>query len=310
MSSPSRIVLGSLSLLLASVTAQTASAQQAWVGEPGSLSVSLDYSYSRSDKVLEGEGADAVFSVDPIFSHTPAFGVEYTPIERLALMATVPVVASSYDYTPGETDLPPHGRYDDGDTHAALQDFRLDVRYMVLDSVVTISPHLAVSIPMSNYETQGYAAAGRGLKMLIFGAALGKYFTSGVPNLYVHGRYEFRLTESYETLFPETAEFGQNKSFMDALLGYYIIDKLEVNAAASMQLAHGGFEFEDYGEASFPVQSFHDALLAESFLHVGGGVSYQALEKLRVSAFVRFFMWGENTRNSDVYGLSLSWDAM
>lgn len=59
-----------------------------------------------------------------------------------------------------------------------------------------------------------------------------------------------------------------------------------------------------------PAQEFHDPLLAESYLHIGGGVSYQALETLRVSAFIRFFMWGENTRNSDVYGLSLSWDAM
>jgi hypothetical protein len=305
MSIPLRIVLGSLSLLFASVTAQTASAQQAWVGDPSSLSVSLDYAYSRSDDIIDEDSF-----LDPIFSHTAAFGIEYTPIEKLGLTATIPVVASSYDYQREPGNLPPHGRYDDGDTHAALQDFRLDVRYMVLDDVVTISPHVSVSIPMSNYETVGYAAAGRGLKMLIFGAALGKYFTSGVPDLYIHGRYEFRLTESFETAFPETARYPQNKSFMDALLGYYILDELEINAAASLQLAHGGFEFANYDDEPLPAQEFHDPLLAESFLHVGGGVSYQALETLRVSAFVRFFMWGENTRNSDIYGLGLSWDAM
>jgi hypothetical protein len=304
MSMPSRILFGSL--LLASVTPQTAVAQQAWVGEPGSLSVSLDYAYSRSDDILD----ESETLVDPIFSHTAALGIEYTPIEKLALIATVPVVASRYDYIDPMTD-PPHGRYDDGNTHTALQDFRLDVRYMVLDDVVTISPHVAVSVPMTNYETVGYAAAGRGLKMLIFGAALGKYFTSGVPNLYIHGRYEFRLTESYEVEgYPALAEFPQNKSFMDALIGYYILDTLEVNAAASLQLAHGGFEFANYAMEPLEAQYYHDPLLAESFLHVGGGLSYQALEKLRVSAFVRFFMWGENTRNSDIYGLSLSWDAM
>jgi hypothetical protein len=57
-------------------------------------------------------------------------------------------------------------------------------------------------------------------------------------------------------------------------------------------------------------QLLHDPLLAEGFMHIGGGLSYQAMEKLRVSAFVRFFIQGENTRNSDVYGLGLSWDAM
>jgi hypothetical protein len=305
MSMSSRIVLGSLSLLLASVTTQSARAQQAWVGDPGSLSVSLDYSYSRSDDIIDEADFD-----DPIFSHTPALGIEYTPIEKLGITATVPAVGSSYDYQGESGNLAPHGRYDDGDTHFALQDFRLDVRYMVLDDVVTISPHLSVSIPMTNYETVGYAAAGRGLKMLILGAALGKYFTSGVPDLYLHGRYEFRLTESYETEFPETAEYGQNKSFMDALLGYYVLDELEINLGAHLQLAHGGFEFADYDDEPEAAQDFHDPLLAESFLHVGGGLSYQALETLRVSAFARFFLWGENTRNSDIYGLGLSWDVM
>jgi hypothetical protein len=309
MSTPSRIVFSSLSLLLASVTTQTAIAQQAWVGEPGSLSLSLDYSYSRSDKVLAEAGED-VADIDPIFSHIAALGIEYTPIDKLALIATIPVVASSYDYDPGQTSLPPHGRYDDGDTHVAPQDFRLDLRYMVLDDVVTLSPHLSVSIPMSNYETVGYASAGRGLKMLVFGAALGKYFTSGVPDLYIHGRYEFRWVEGYETAFPETSEYSQNRSFMDVLLGYYILDELEVNVAANLQHAHGGFEFANFDDEPPVAQYFHDALLAEGFLHVGGGVSYQAMEKLRVSAFVRFFIRGENTRNSDIYGLGLSWDAM
>ena len=305
MSTSSRIVFGSLSLLLASVTTRTAVAQQAWVGDPGSLSVSLDYAYSRSDDVIDEQDG----FTDPIFSHTPAFGIEYTPIEKLALTATIPMVGSSYDYASADTDLPPHGRYDDGNTHWTLQDFRLDARYMVLDDVITISPHVSLSIPMTNYETVGYAAAGRGLKMLIFGAAVGKYFTSGVPDLYIHGRYEFRWVESYDKS-PVTAEIPQNKSFMDVLLGYYILDELEVNVAANLQLAHGGFNFPDYPMAPLEVQYYHDPLLAESFLHVGGGLSYQAMEKLRVSAFARFYRWGENTRNSDIYGMGLSWDVM
>lgn len=311
MSMASRIVLGSLSLLLASVTAQTAFAQQAWVGEPGELSLALDYSYSRSNKVIAEEEDQYVNS---IFNHTVALGIEYTPIEKLGLLATIPVMATSYDYDPSTTLSPPHGPYDDGETHTVLQDFRLDARYMLLDDVVTLAPHISVSLPMSNYATTGYAGAGRGLKMLIFGLALGKYFTSGVPNLYLHGRYEFRWTERYETSFPETAEVPQNKSFMEALVGYYILEKLEVNLAGSMQIAHGGLEFgpdfQNYITEPLAVQLHHDALLAEGFLHLGGGVSYQAMEKLRISAFVRFFIQGENTRNSDVYGLGLSWDAM
>lgn len=305
MSTASRIVIGSSFLLIA--TAQTALAQQAWVDDPGGLSLSLDYSYSRSDKVIFEEEDDFI---NPIFNHTAALGVEYTPIEKLGLLATIPIVATSYDYDPALTGTPPHGAYDDGNTHTVLQDFRLDARYMVLDDVVTIAPHVSVSIPMTDYATTGYASAGRGLKMLIFGAALGKFFTSGVPNLYLHGRYEFRWTERYETSFPETADYPQNKSFIEALIGYYVLDQLEVNLAGSMQIAHGGLEFVEYGDQPEAGKNFHDALLAEGFLHIGGGLSYQALEKLRVSAFVRFFIQGENTRNSDIFGLGLSWDVM
>lgn len=314
MSMSSRIALGSLSLLLASVITQTAMAQQAWVGEPGSLSASLDYAYSRSDEVLEDWGAE-VSVKDIIFNHTAAIGVEYTPIERLALIATLPLVSSRVGNPQPDAAAPnaPHGRYDDGNYHTTLQDFRLDARYMVVDDVVTFSPHVSVSIPVAEYETVGFANAGRGLKMLIFGGAVGKFFTTGVPNLYLHGRYEFRWTERYKTGFPETEKYGQNRSFMDALVGYYIRDDLEVNLAGSMQLAHGGFRFHDWmagAKEQFPEQYFHDSLLAEQFLHVGGGVSYSPTEWLRVSAFARFFMWGENTRNADLYGLGVSWESM
>jgi hypothetical protein len=318
MSMSSRIALGSLSLLIASVTAQTAMAQQAWVGERDSLSASLDYAYSRSNAVVEDYEPD-LDETDPIFNHTASIAVEYTPIEKLGLIATLPLVSSRVGAprTEGVPPALPHGRYDDGNYHTTLQDFRLDARYMVVDDVVTFSPHVSVSIPVADYETVGFANAGRGLKMLIFGGAIGKYFTSGVPNLYLHGRYEFRWTERYKSGFEQTEKYGQNKSFMDALVGYYILDNLEVNLAGSMQLAHGGFRFHDWlppsdpgYTAQYPEHFFHDALLAEQFLHVGGGVSYSPMEWLRVSAFVRFFMWGENTRNSDLYGLGLSWESM
>lgn len=316
MSLSSRIALGSLSLLIASLTARSAMAQQAWVGEPNSLSASLDYSYSRSNAIVEDYESD-IGDTDQlvIFGHTASLAVEYTPIERLGLVATLPMVSSRVDNPPTEGEPPvlPHGRYDDGNYHTTLQDFRLDARYMVLDDVVTFSPHISVSIPVADYETVGFASAGRGLKMLIFGGAIGKYFTSGVPNLYLHGRYEFRWTERYETSYQATADVPQNKSFMEALVGYYILDNLEVNLAGSMQLAHGGFNFHDWMSNSteqIPLQYFHDALLAEQYLHVGGGVSYSPMEWLRVSAFVRFWMWGENTRNLDIYGLGVSWESM
>lgn len=311
MSTPTRIALGAVSLLLVSIPARAVSAQ-AWVGERNSLSATLDYTYASSDKVYESwEHRDDLVDIDPIVNHNIVLGAEYTPIDRLGVQLAIPIVTTHYDYDPGQTSLPPHGRYDDGSYHSALQDLRLDVRYMVLDNtIVAVAPHVAVSVPMTDYETVGYASAGRGLKQLIFGLSVGKYFTSGVPDLYLHGRYEFRWTEGYETPFPQTEEYGQNKSFIQALVGYFILDRLEVNLAADLQLAHGGFEFEDWDMEGPPAQFYHDALLAEQFFLLGGGASYQVLDRLRVSAFARLWLWGEQTRNANAFGLGLGWDFM
>lgn len=328
MSTLARIALGAAALLLIHLPGEPAFAQQAWVGEPGSLSLNLDYAYSRSDFVIENgdelaRDEERNLPYDPTFTQSAVFSVEYTPLEKLGLVATVPVIATRYDF-PGldnsngqlYTDLEPHGRYDDGSYHTVLQDFRLDVRYAVLNDLIGISPHLSVSIPMMDYETVGYGAAGRGLKQLIFGAAAAKYFAEGVPGLYLHGHYEFRLVEGYETDFAETAEYGQNRSVLDAFIGYFILENLDINLLGAMQIAHGGFEFEDWDDVfpgnveEAPVVLFHDALLAESFTQLGGSLTFRPIEGLRVGASVRFFVSGQNTRNADYYGLSLGYDLL
>ncbi|ACY17087.1 hypothetical protein [Haliangium ochraceum] len=330
MSILARSILGASALLLLQLPALDAAAQQAWVPEPGSLSINLDYAYSRSDFVVENgeelsrndypEGTPV--PIDPTFSHGVVLSAEYAPIERLGIVANVPVMTTRYDYpgadqAAGEyTDLPPHGANDDGDYHTALQDFRLDVRYAVSNDLLGFSPHIGVSIPMSDYETVGYGAIGRGLKQLILGAAVGKFFVSGVPGLYLHGHYEFHLVESYETEFAQTAEYGQNRSLMDAFVGYYILDNLDVNLLGVMQLAHGGFEFEEWdgdfdGEAAnLPTILFHDALLAESFFQAGAGITYRPIEGMRVGLSMRWFVWGKNTRNADYYGVSVGYDIL
>ena len=309
MSTASRIALILITIFLAGLSSRAALAQ-AWVGPKGGLSVALDYSYGSSNRVIEDPGVD-VPDNDYISSHTMALSSEYTPLDKLAFQALVPVVSSSYT---GNSGRPAHGRYDDGSLHTTLQDFRLTGRYMVLDAPFALSPYVGASIPMVDYETVGYAGAGRGLKQLHFGANIGKFFVSGVPNLYLHGSYEFSLSERYETSFPETAEYGQNKSDLKGLVGYFITDKLDVNLAADWRIAHGGLEFhtwiEDPEGTPDVVEYFHDPLLAEGFVLVGGGASYQAMERMRVSAFFRLFVRGHNTRDSNIVGLGVGWDIM
>lgn len=316
MSMPSRIVLSAFVMTVVGLPLQSARAQQAWVGPASSLSAALDYTYAPSDRVVEAEPPPGP-GVDDISNHSVALSAEYTPIERLGLQATIPIITTHWAIPEGESMAPgiiaPHGRYDDGKYHTVLQDFRFVARYLALDhEYIAISPHVGFSVPMTNYETIGFAGAGRGLKQLHLGASLGTFFVDGpLQNLYLHFMYEFSLVEGYETGFAETEEVGQNRSDFKGLVGYYILDNLEVNIGADMRMPHGGFEFEDWNiDQPGALEYFHDALLAEEFFLLGGGLSYEVMDGLRLSALVRFWLTGAQTRDANVFGGGVTWDIM
>jgi hypothetical protein len=286
------------SLLLAG----NADAQGAWVDPAGSLSGSLDYVMGPSNAIVETP--DLEFEDEPIISHTISLGAEYTPIEDLAVEASLPLVLVKYQGD-GES-FPPHGNYDDGDYHKTLQDFRLGARYQLLREIVAFSPHIAGSIPVRDYENQGYASAGRRLKQLHLGASVGRTLDPILPNLFVHATYEFSLVEKLDAT-PETEEVGQNRSDLAFLLGYFFLDgDLSLDVGANWRIAHGGIEFTEYGDYAQSVQDYHDALLREEFILVGGDVGYKITDRFSVDATARFFVRGYNTRDSNIFGLGLT----
>ena len=59
----------------------------------------------------------------PTTAHAFVLGVEYVPLAKLAIDATIPVMLIKY--TGEEDHVPVVGAWDDGDMHATLQDFRL-----------------------------------------------------------------------------------------------------------------------------------------------------------------------------------------
>jgi hypothetical protein len=291
-------------LVLASVHGASAYAQGAWVGAERSLSASLDYNFSTSQNIVESP--ENSIRNRPIVSHIVSVGAEFVPLERLALNVTVPIVMVKY--TGDDSGFGRHGRYDDGDLHATLQDFRSTLRYQVLRDAISLSPHIGVTIPMSDYETVGYANAGRGLKQAHFGLALGRTLAPSVPNLYFHLQYEFTLSEKYDET-EITREIGQNRSDLAVQLGY-LRNKLELNVGANFRFAHGGINFEDFREWTEDERLFHDPLLREEFILVGGGAGYSVTDKLRLTAIARAFIRGYNTRNAHLFGVGASWDIM
>jgi hypothetical protein len=289
---------------------QAALAQTAWVADGGSLSLSLDYAYSSSNKVLDEFETEAR-PVVPIQSHTVSLSVEYAPIDRVGVELTVPVVASRFSGDPAEAGFPRHGRYDDGHFHTTLTDTRLIVRYMLGGERLAVSPYVGIVHPLTEYETVGYAGAGRHLRQVPIGFAIGTFFGGPFERLFVHGTYEFVLSERYRTDFEETGAVGQNRSDASLLAGYAFTDRLQANVAANLRLAHGGIAFEDARKSESPVlYTFHDPLLAEWFLLAGGGLSYQFTPSLRVDLLLRLFVLGEMTRNAHSLGGGMSWDVL
>ena len=285
----------------------SAHAQGAWAGEEKSLTVDLGYQYIPSSAIVINPDVDEIPD-RPTRNHLITLGASYVPIRRLAIEASVPFALVKYT---GDAAHGPPGKWDDGSFHATLTDLRVGARYQILEEpILALSPHLAVSIPLMDYEVIGFATGGRHLKTLHMGASVGRTFDPIAPNLYFTGSYEFSIAEKYDAT-PATEDIKQKRSDIAFELGYFFLDgKLGVNLAMNWRMQHGGLHFEDFGRLSPELVMNHDPLLDEDFLFLGGGVSYAINDRFTVTAVVRQFIRGSNTRDQDLYGLNLSWAAI
>ena len=278
---------------------------QAWVGPPNSLSVSLGYNFSPSNKIVETSGLS--IPGHPILAHTIFLGAEYvTPLPGLALTAQLPLLGVAYkgEGDEAEAAFARHGRYDDGSYHFTLSDLRADLRYMPIDDPLAISIHVGGSFPVAEYETVGFATAGRHLLMGHFGVSLGYI----IWDIFAHVRYEFTLGQRYETNAPDTGDVAQNRSDLNVQIGYIILEGLEFHAAVDWRLPHGGINFTDFPTLSQAQQDYHDVLLREGFLLVGGGGSYEVVDGFTIAALFRIFTTGTNTRDGHVFGLTMTYE--
>lgn len=295
-------------LLVALGSAWNPAHAQAWVGETGSLDLSLDYNLGISDKVI-GVGSQQ-FPKDGVQTHQMTIGASYVVIPRLSVDVSLPLIAIKFTGDQAAYPHPGGGAYDDGDLHTTFTDLATTVRYQLLDGVVVFTPHLGVSIPVAGYETIGNAVAGRHLKALHLGAAVAKDFAT---TFYAHLAYDFALTEKYDRT-PETEKYDQNTSDFTFTIGDKLLDgKLDVNLDASYHFNHDGMTFAQFvmpGALPANVLMYHDAVLKESMLLIGGGVSYQITSSINVALAVRLWVTGENTQNASVFGLAMGWSAL
>jgi hypothetical protein len=296
-----------LACLALFVSLESTAHAQAWVGYKGSLDADLDYNLGISDKVLGSGGLD--FPDSGTTSHQITLGAEYVPIDKLAVNLSLPIVFLKYTGNKTAYAHPGGGEYDDGDLHTTLTDLRAQVRYQILDGVVALAPHVGFTLPVADYETVGNTVAGRHLKALHLGLSVGRVVSDEIP-LYLMARYEFSLVEKYDRI-AATEKYGQNRSDVNFIVGYKLLEgKLDINAAINFRKTHGGLDFAEFAMWTPDEDMFHDAILAEQILLIGGGLGYQLTEKLSASASVGVFVSGENTQNANVFALGLSWSVL
>ena len=281
---------------------------QAWVADKGALDLSLDYNFATSDKVVVDSGADFVSAGTT--THQFTLGAEYVPVNNLALNVALPFALLTYTGDKSGVYIHPGGgSYDDGNAHATLTDLRAGARYQVLDEPLALTPHIAVSIPVADYETVGNTVAGRHLKALHLGLAIGRVIGEAT---YVHLVYEFSVVEKYDRV-PATAQFGQDRSDFAATIGHKLLDqKLDIHIDANGRITHGGVNFSEinFMDNTSDVTLYHDAILAENIYLVGGGVGYQLSNALGVSLSGRLFVAGKNTQNASVIALGVTWSPL
>ena len=285
------------------LTASLARAQP-WVDEPGSVAADLSYQFGTTSGVVLDP--DSPILESPTRSHTFALGAEYVVIEHLAVDASIPLVAIKY-LTPAIVHPPMPGAWDDGSTHVALQDFRLNARYAVLEEPLAIAPRIGFTIPIMDYETNGFAAIGRHLIQGHFALHIGRTLDPILPDLYITAGYEFTLSEKFNQS-TETAAVNQNRSDIEAEIGYLLLEgKLALSVDFSWRIPHGGVSFANFDTLPMDQQNYHDPLLAEKFIYLGGGVAYSIIDELSVGVFARFFLRGYDTRDQNLFGLSVGW---
>jgi opacity protein-like surface antigen len=278
---------------------------QAWVSERGTLDVSLDYNFAHSDKVVGDK--DIEFPHGGTTTNQFTLGAEYVPIDKLAVSVGLPLALLAYN---GQLGLYPHlggGSYDDGNTHATLTDLRANVRYQLLEEPFVFTPQIGGSIPVADYETVGNTVAGRHLKALHMGAAIGRVFGAST---YVHLAYDFGLTEHYDRT-ADTGKQGQNTSDLSLTIGHKLLDqRLDIHIDGNLHLTHGGINFSEFSTLPSDDQLYHDPILREDLFLAGGGVGYQLSDALTVNLSGRYFVTGINTQNASVVALGLIWTAL
>lgn len=289
---------------------------QAYVGDPGSLSASVMYTFAPSDTIVTTTTGDDNPLNDfqpnsPVHIHIFTLEGEYTtPVNGLVVEAALDLVGSqARNVGDGAFQhFPAAGPNDDGDLHFNITDLKAGLRYQIkaLEEYFGLAFKAGGLVPVTDYPKSGYTAPAHGLKTLYVGAAVARTLDPFLPRAFFQLQYEFNWREHVD-IDPETEKFNRDFSVAEGSLGYFLSEDLYLAASAYYRTGHGGTTFTSILLEPAVVLDNHDQLLDEDVLLTGGDLGYTITDKLSVAAGFRLFTWGENTRNMNLLAANVSY---
>ena len=232
-------------------------------------------------------------------SHIVLWYVEYGLSNRIAVHASLPFVQSRYQgCCPHEVGLDGQpSNLDNGTYHGTFQDMYFGTRFKLFESApFAMTPFVEVIIPSHHYESLGQSAAGRDLRALVVGAAVGGFADSVTPGLYFQTRLSYAFVQKAVDIRP-------NRTGIDSSVGYFVTPRFAIEFLETFQYTHDGLDwnippffigFRDGRQMTRDYGLNHDRLARSNALTLGVGASFALTERIGVFGTWTKLAWGEN----------------
>jgi hypothetical protein len=262
---------------------------QAWLPDGGTSSLAITYGDVLNRKHYLPDGGEV--DVGHTRSHTVGLTAAWSPSDRLMLQASLPYVRTEYWGSRPHADT----HVDDGESRGTLTDLRAEIHWQALDGALALAPYAAVVVPVRDYPVLGHASPGRGLQEVWIGSFGGASLDEWLPGTWFQLRYNYAFVE-------KVAGIAHDRSNADLELGVFLGTKWSLRGILSWQHSHGGIDVPV--PPSDPLYRYHDQLARESFVHVGGGLSWFPSARSGVFATYTHAIRGRNGHKVD-HGVNL-----
>jgi hypothetical protein len=266
---------------------------QAWLPAKGEGTVAAVFSNTLSTKHYL---PNVAYDRGHIDANSVLFDVTYGLTDRMAVTVGLPMVTSRYRGNFPHRPI----TLDDGNWHTSAQDFRMSVRYNIVQGPVQVTPFAGTELPANDYQYFAHAAPGRQLKEGLAGVSLGRLFAE--LGLVVQGQYAINISQG-------AIGYARRYSTASFESAYFVTPSFRVIGTTSGRIGHTGIDLPlNIGLLTPDQVLHHDQISRESFFNVGGGAALSLSDSTDLFFGYTRTVTGRNTHATDRgLSLGLSW---